>query len=334
MHPIIQVTNLEKQFKSRTNRNLLTGIWNPKWKYTTAVDGISFSINRGESVAFLGPNGAGKTTTTKMMTGLMYPTAGQIKVLGHIPFDRDHSFLRNIGLVMGNKAGLNWDLTANQSFWLLQNIYQIPKESFNKRLEHLSNLLSVDHKLDDQVRRLSLGERMKVELIGAILHEPEVLFLDEPTIGLDIESRNNVRNFLRTIQQENETTLVLTSHDMDDIEKVCDRVLVINNGRIAYDDSLPQLIKNYNKYKYIRLHFKNQVDPSLLVKYGEVIDDSNGILLKVPNSNLPQSLAKIPTRFAVDDINIESIPLESIIGDVFANSSAKSNPEKHEQSFG
>lgn len=320
MQPIIEVTNLKKHFRARTNKNLLTGLWNPQWKYNAAVDDISFTIEQGEAVAFLGPNGAGKTTTTKMMAGLIYPSDGEINVLGYTPFDRDHRFLSNIGLVMGNKAGLNWDLTANQSFWLLQNIYQIPKESFDERLEYLSDLLNVKHKLNDQVRRLSLGERMKVELIGAILHKPQVLFLDEPTIGLDIESKNNVRTFLRTIQQEHETTLVLTSHDMDDIEKVCDRVLVINHGRIAYNDSLSQLVKNYNQYKYIRLHFKNPTAKDLS-EYGEVIDESNGILLKIPSSNLSLALSEIPTKYAVDDINIESIPLESIIGDIFNNES-------------
>lgn len=321
MQPIIEVTNLKKHFRARTNKNLLTGLWNPQWKYNAAVDDISFTIEQGEAVAFLGPNGAGKTTTTKMMAGLIYPSGGEINVLGYTPFERDHHFLSNIGLVMGNKAGLNWDLTANQSFWLLQNIYQIPRESFDERLEYLSDLLNVKHKLNDQVRRLSLGERMKVELIGAILHKPQVLFLDEPTIGLDIESKNNVRTFLRTIQQEHETTLVLTSHDMDDIEKVCDRVLVINHGRIAYNDSLSQLVKNYNQYKYIRLHFKNPTAKDLS-EYGEVIDESNGILLKIPSSNLSLALSEIPTKYAVDDINIESIPLESIIGDIFNNESS------------
>lgn len=315
---VIQVSKLTKSFKARGNKNLITGIWDPKWQHTTAVDAVTFSVNRGESVAFLGPNGAGKTTSTKMMCGLIYPTAGSVDVLGFTPFDRKPEFLKRIGLVMGNKAGLNWDLTAQQSFWLLQNIYEIPTDIYKKRLQHLARLLKVDHKLDTQVRRLSLGERMKLELIGAILHEPEVLFLDEPTIGLDIESKKNVRDFLRTIQKEQQTTLVLTSHDMDDIEQVSDRVLVINHGKIAYDDSITKLMGHYNTSKYIRFHFKDDVDPKQLKKYGTIIDTTEGVLIKVPAQKMIDVLAQVPADYDIDDINIESIPLETIISDIFS----------------
>jgi len=318
MEEIISVKELSKSFKARSNKNLLTGIWRPEWRHSVAVDGIAFSVKRGESVAFLGPNGAGKTTTTKMMTGLIYPTSGSVKVLGFTPFDRKNEFLMRIGLVMGNKAGLNWDLTANQSFWLLQNIYRIDEDTYKSRLEHLAKLLRVEDKLEVQVRRLSLGERMKVELIGAILHDPEILFLDEPTIGLDIEAKKSVRAFLRTIQKENGTTLILTSHDMDDIEEVSDRVLVINHGVIAYDDSINKLTGHYNKSKYIRFHFKNEVSEKDLKAHGKIVDTTNGILLKVPAKSMVKVLAEVPATYDVDDINIESIPLETIISDIFA----------------
>jgi len=321
MEEVISVKDLNKSFKSRGNKNLLTGLWRPEWIHSVAVDGISFSVRRGESVAFLGPNGAGKTTTTKMMAGLIYPSSGSAKVLGFTPFDRKKEFLSRIGLVMGNKAGLNWDLTANQSFWLLQNIYRIDERTYKTRLKHLSELLRAEDKLDIQVRRLSLGERMKVELIGAILHDPEILFLDEPTIGLDIEAKKNVREFLRTIQKENGTTLILTSHDMDDIEEVSDRVLVINHGVIAYDDSINKLTGHYNKSKYIRFHFKDNVAAKELSKYGKVVDSSNGILLKISAKKMVETLAEVPAAFEADDINIESIPLESIISDIFAGKS-------------
>lgn len=315
---IIEAKNLSKSFRTRTNRNIITGIWRPEWKYTEAVSSVSFSIEAGESVAFLGPNGAGKTTTTKMMTGLIYPSSGSVHVLDHNPFERDHRFLRHIGLIMGNKAGLNWDLTANQSFWLLQKIYDIDDDVFRNRLSELSDMLHVSHKLDDQVRRLSLGERMKVELIGALLHNPKVLFLDEPTIGLDIEAKKTVRVFLRNVQQEYGTTLVLTSHDMDDIEYVCDRVLVINHGEIAYDDSIQKLLAKYNTHKYLRFHLKETANLADLQKHGEVVSTDNGVLLKIPTSKMTKTLGEITNSVEVDDINIESTPLETIIGDIFS----------------
>lgn len=321
MEEVITVTNLTKKFKSRGNKNLLTGLWRPEWKYAYAVKDASFCVARGESVAFLGPNGAGKTTTTKMMTGLIYPSAGEVKVLGYTPFDRKNDFLKRIGLVMGNKAGMDWDLTANQSLGLLKSIYGINQETYKKRLAHLTKLLRVEKKLNTQIRRLSLGERMKVELIGAILHDPEILFLDEPTIGLDIEAKKNVREFLRTIQKENNTTLILTSHDMDDIKEVSDRVLVINEGKIAHDGSLEKLVKHYNKSKYIRFHFAGDVAEKDLSKFGKVVDSSNGILLKVSAKDMIKVLAEVPAAYEVEDINIESIPLENIISDIFAGKS-------------
>ena len=314
---VIQVQKLTKEFRSRGNKHVLSSLWRPEWKYTHAVRDVSFSISQGESVAFLGPNGAGKTTTTKMMAGLIHPTRGEVQVLGHNPFKRHPDFLRRIGLVMGNKAGLNWDLTAEQSFWLLRNIYDIDEADFNQRVKHLTALLHVDKKLDTQVRRLSLGERMKLELIGAILHKPDILFLDEPTIGLDIESKKNVREFLRTIQKEQGTTLILTSHDMDDIEEVSDRVLVINHGTIAYDNSLAELVDQYNRARYIRFHFKDNVPESQLKKYGQVLDKTSGTLLKVPAKKLVQVLTEVSQNFPLEDINIESIPLETIINDIF-----------------
>lgn len=318
---VILVQDLNKQFKSRQNKNLVTGLWRPDYKTYKAVKDASFSVARGESVAFLGPNGAGKTTTTKMMTGLMYPTSGKIDVLGFEPFSRKREFLSRIGLVMGNKNGLNWDLTANQSFSLLKSIYQIDEDEFKQRVTHLTKLLSVAAKLDEQVRRLSLGERMKVELIGAILHNPEILFLDEPTIGLDIESKKSVREFLRTIQRENNTTLILTSHDMDDIEEVSDRVLVINKGQIAYDGDLEKLINKYNQNKYLRLHFKDEIDDSMLSKHGKILSTDNGVFLKVKAKEMANVLAEVTQNFEVEDINIESTPLETIISDIFAGNS-------------
>lgn len=321
--PIIAVNNLTKRFKSRGNKNLLTGLWDPRWKYKEAVKNVSFKVRKGEAVAFLGPNGAGKTTTTKMMCGLVYPTRGDIRVMGYTPFDRKPAYLRRIGLVMGNKASLDWDLTANQSFWLLSNIYSVDERIAKQRKKELAEMLDVADKLDLQVRRLSLGERMKLELIAAILHSPDVLFLDEPTLGLDIESKNNVRIFLRDLQQCHAITMVLTSHDMDDVEKVCDRVLVINEGSIVHDGPISELDKRYNRNKYVRFHFKNPIVLEELRQLGKVVDTANGYLMRVPRQDLMKLLSQVAERYEVDDINIESIPLETIIGDIFRTSRQK-----------
>ena len=197
----------------------------PGFDNVAAVNEISLSIERGESVALLGPNGAGKTTTLKMLTGLMVPTSGKIDILGFSPFDRDFEFLHKIALVMGNKSGLSWDLSANQSFSLLKTIYNLSEEAVRISIGELSEILEVDKYLDRPVRKLSLGQRLKLELIAAMIHRPEILFLDEPTIGLDVVAKKNIRDFLKKTNKENSSTIILTSHDMDDIENVCERVI-------------------------------------------------------------------------------------------------------------
>lgn len=318
MKYIIETKNLSKQFRTRGNTNVLTGLVNPKWQYKAAVSAVNLAIERGESVAFLGPNGAGKTTTTKMLTGLIKPTDGSVQILGHEPFSRNSEFLRRIGLVMGNKAGLNWDLTANQSFELLQKIYEISPQVSKKRAKEMSELLSVDHALDKQVRKLSLGERMKLELIGSLLHDPDILFLDEPTIGLDISSKKNVREFLRQMHKAGKT-IVLTSHDMDDVSEVCDRVVVINKGKIMFDGSMAGLNHQYSSQKFIRLMFDgklpNKTEISQFARF--VSKNKNHITLSVDQQDVMAKIAEIGKRYTVRDITIESVPLELIVSDLY-----------------
>jgi ABC-2 type transport system ATP-binding protein len=315
----IEATNLRKTFRSRGNKKLISGLFKPDWQYKHAVEDVSFTIERGESAAFLGPNGAGKTTTTKMLTGLIHPSDGQLSVLGYTPFNRDHTFLKRIGLVMGNKAGLNWDLSARQSFELLQKIYGIPPEVCEARVKELTRLLSVDNVLDNQVRRLSLGERMKLELIGAILHDPEILFLDEPTIGLDIQSKKNVREFMRYLHKQGKT-LLLTSHDMDDIAEVCERVIVINHGKIIYDDSMDTLNHNYAHIRYARLDFADKVPTrDYLQKQGKVVSYEDGTaVVGIDKAKAMQVVTKIAEAYPVQDITIEQVPLEVIISDLYS----------------
>jgi ABC-2 type transport system ATP-binding protein len=315
---IIKASKLGKQFRLRGNHSLVTGVFRPDWQYKDAVKSVSFNVTRGESVAFLGPNGAGKTTTTKMLTGLINPSHGTLKVLGATPFNRDYDFLKRIGLVMGNKAGLNWDLTALQSFQLLQKIYEIPMADFNQRVQELTAMLHVEEMLNTQVRKLSLGERMKLELIGAILHDPEILFLDEPTIGLDIASKKNVRDFMRHLHA-NGKTLLLTSHDMDDIADVCDRVIVINHGQIMYDDSMATLNKQYGKTRYARLEFSDEVPPAdFIKKFGKVVGMNDQVVeLSADKSKIMNAASQISENYPISDITIEQVPLEVIISDLY-----------------
>lgn len=318
METVIKVKDLTKSFKVRQNKHLIKGIFNPNYKFVTPVQSVSFEVKRGESIGFLGPNGAGKTTTTKMMTGLLFPTSGEVEILGYKPFDRQKDFLQRIGLVMGNKSGLNWDLNAQQSFRLLGHIYKIEEKVFEERVKYLTELLEVTHVMDAQIRRLSLGERMKMELIGAILHQPEILFLDEPTIGLDITSKKNIRTFLREIQKNSNITLILTSHDMDDIEQVCDRVIVINKGEKVYDNNLIRLTEKYKKDRFVKFVFETTPNAISVETEAEVLEHKGEtILYKVDSTNLPKLISECTTKYKIVDIEILSIPLEEMIEDIF-----------------
>ncbi|MBD3365937.1 ATP-binding cassette domain-containing protein [candidate division WWE3 bacterium] len=323
MEKAVQVKNLTKNFKIRTNKNIVTGIFKPNYKHVEAVKNISFEVEEGESLAFLGPNGAGKTTTTKMLTGLIYPSEGEAKVLGYTPFKRNREFLRQIGLVMGNKSGLSWDLTGQQNFDFIKSIYQLEDSEYKKNLNQLAELLDIKKLLNKRVRKLSLGERMKMELIGAILHRPKVLFLDEPTIGLDITSKKNIRTFLRDIQHNSNITLILTSHDMDDVEKVCDRVIVINEGRKVYDDYLEKLMAEYNQRKFIKFYFEKAPE-KVEVCYAEIVEEipeEDALVYEVKKEEASQLITTVIEHTSVLDIDIVSIPLEEMIEDIFKKSS-------------
>lgn len=318
MKNIIQTTNLSKQFRMRTNTNIITGLFNPKWQYKDAVKDINLTIQIGESVAFLGPNGAGKTTTTKMLTGLIKASSGEANVLGYNPFERKPAFLKKIGLVMGNKASLNWDLTASQSFELLQKIYEVPALAHQERIDSLASMLKVKHVLTKQVRKLSLGERMKLELISSLLHDPDILFLDEPTIGLDIESKANVRKFLRHVHGQGKTIL-LTSHDMDDVAEVCDRVIVINKGVIMFDGTMALLNQQYSSEKFVKIEFDGKKPSTTdIARFGNLISEKHGrTILSMPKDDVMSNIATIGKTFSIRDVTIEAVPLEVIVNDLF-----------------
>lgn len=318
MKNIITVKNLGKDFKIRQNKNIVTGLWRPDYRLVSAVRDVSFEVKSGESLALLGPNGAGKTTTIKVLTGLIYPTRGGVDVLGFFPFDRNPKFLRQIGLLMGNKTGLNWDLTANQSFYLLREIYNLDPNKCDGRVKELAELMSVTHVLDVPVRKLSLGERMKLELIGAIIHNPQILFLDEPTIGLDIMAKKKIRHFLREIQDRYKVTIILTSHDMADVEKVCDRVIVINKGEKMYDGTVENLVNEHNEDKLVKFYF--EVPPAELPKiiHGELVSaGEDDATYKVKTIHMSKLISAVTSHASVLDIDIFTTPLEDIIEDLF-----------------
>lgn len=315
---VVKIENLTKEYTTKVKSGFWRDTFFPKHKMISAVENISFSINKGESVALLGPNGAGKTTTMKVLSGLLYPTSGKVDVLGYFPFDRKRDFLKRIGLVMGNKSGLSWDLTPSQNFELFEKIYRISEDDFRVRITDLTKMLGVEKLMDTQVRKLSLGERMKFELIGSILHSPEILFLDEPTIGLDIISKQKIRAFLREIQNKYQVTLLLTSHDMDDVEKVSDRVIVINHGKIIFDNSMSELLHKYKTKKYLTLILTEDIDVREIEKYGKIIEKKPlSYTIEVSSSDQSRIIAEITEKLPIDDIDIVHVPLEEIIADMF-----------------
>jgi ABC-2 type transport system ATP-binding protein len=288
-----------------------------KTREVRAVDGISFEIEPGEVVGFLGPNGAGKTTTLKMLSGLLYPTSGEARVLGHVPSKREREFLRRITLVMGNRNQLQWDLPALDSFELNRAIYRIPHAQFRETRDELVELLEVGDLVRKPVRNLSLGERMKVEVAGSLLHRPQVLFLDEPTLGLDVTMQKRIRTFIAEYNARHGATVLLTSHYMADVEALCRRVIVIHHGRILFDGPLASLADTFAAYKTIGVVLENGA--ARLESYGDVIHhDGERVVLRVPKAETSRVAARLLAEQQVLDLTIEEPPIEDVIELVFA----------------
>jgi ABC-2 type transport system ATP-binding protein len=286
-------------------------------KEVRAVDGITFDVAPGEIVGFLGPNGAGKTTTLKMLSGLLYVTSGEARVLGHVPSKREREFLRRIALVMGNRNQLQWDLPALDSFELNRSIYQIPRADFSAMRDELIELLEIGDLVRKPVRQLSLGERMKVEIVGSLLHRPQVLFLDEPTIGLDVTMQKRIREFVATYRERHGATVMLTSHYMADVEALCERVIVIHHGRILFDGDLAALAGTVAAWKTIAVALEDGAGD--LSSYGEVIHrDGDLVTLRVPKADTARVTARLLAEQEVLDLNVEDPPIEDVIELVFA----------------
>ncbi|WP_174226934.1 ABC transporter ATP-binding protein [Bacillus tequilensis] len=315
---IIEVKDLSKHFdyykKDLGVKSSLQNLFRRKKLVKKAVKNVSFCISEGEIVGFLGPNGAGKTTTLKMLAGILYPSEGIATVSGYIPWERKEQFKKNFSIIMGQKSQLWWDLPAIESLNLNKYIYEINDKQFNSIVRELAELLKVKDLLNVQVRRLSLGQRMKMELIAALIHQPKIIFLDEPTIGLDVITQRNLRAFIKDYNQKFKTTIILTSHYMEDIEELCDRVIVINNGELVYDGDLYKINEIFNNKKLINLNFTENFNKNELSPIGNIrrYDDYN-VQLEVENKIVNQDLLSILSQFPIKDFTIENIPIEESI---------------------
>src|SRR6266480_2033830 len=293
------------------------GLVRRRYDETRAADAVTFQIEEGELVGFLGPNGAGKTTVLKMLSGLLNPTSGDARVLGFVPWERRNEMKRQFSLLMGQKNALWWDLPAQESLELNRAIYGIERDRFEKVVNGLSELLEVRDKMNVMVRELSLGERMKMELIAALIHEPRVLFLDEPTIGLDVVSQKRVREFLRIYNEEHRIVTLLTSHYMQDIEALCHRVLVIDHGKIFFDGPLAEIVDRFSGYKILSLTFEKEAtrDHS---RFGEITEQTPvSVQLKVARAKVTETCREVLQACDVSDINVQEVPVEEVIRQLF-----------------
>jgi ABC-2 type transport system ATP-binding protein len=323
MKRLVIVENLVRNFEVVERRGGVGGalfsLLAPKKKTVKALRKISFSLSEGELVGFIGPNGAGKTTTLKILSGVLYPTSGYVQVDGFTPWERDNRYLKEISLVMGQKNQLWWDLPAAETFELNRAIYEVPKKVFKENLDELVNLLDVGKILSTPVRRLSLGQRMRLELVAALVHGPKIIFLDEPTIGLDVIAQQKMRDFVLDYNRRKGATVILTSHNMDDVANLAKRVVVIDEGRVVFDGELRELAKRFSKEKIIKIYADEGVDYGKLEKIGRVVKISlPEVTLAVPRGAAKMAASELLQSFAIDDLTIEEEPLEAVIRRVFS----------------
>jgi len=321
---VIEVSGLTKHYRVHERAPgvlaAMRSVFRRSYRAVKAVDGISFSITEGERVGFLGPNGAGKTTTLKMLSGLLYPTSGSAKVAGFVPFERSAGFLRSIMLVAGQKQQLLWDLPPQDTFELNRAIYGVPRAQYDASRDELITLLRLEPLLGKPVRQLSLGERMKCELAAALLHRPRVLFLDEPTIGLDITMQVVVRDFIRRYNEQHGATVILTSHYMEDVAALCPRIIVIDHGHIVYDGSLSELVRTLRPEKRVRLSLGREVARADIEQEGARLVSLEGLeaQLAVGQRELSAVIGRLLAQLPVLDLTVEDPPLEEVLSELFA----------------
>ena len=329
---MIRVDDLVKTFRvHRRPAGLgaaLRSIFHRKYEIVRAVDGVSFKIDRGERVGFLGPNGAGKTTTLKVLSGLLHPTSGAAEVNGFEPRRREPAFLKGITLVMGQKNQLLWDLPAAETYALNRALFDVPRDEYRETLAELSELLDLENLSTKPTRQLSLGERMKCELAAALLHRPKTLFLDEPTIGLDVSMQVAIREFIRSYNQRYEATVLLTSHYMQDVTALCPRVIVIDKGHLIYDGDLRALVKKVHPNKLVSFTITGPIGPAELERLGDVVSSEAGrIVLRVPQDRLRELVSHALANLPVVDLSVEDPPVEDIMRELFRPGSVPETAE-------
>lgn len=324
---VIRIHRLKKYFtvpqKKPGIHGIIASFVNPKISHIKAVDDVSFDVQEGELVGFIGPNGAGKTTTLKVLSGILYPNSGFVEVLGHIPWEKEEEFLKKITLIMGQKNQLWWELPAMDSFLLNRAIYEITHKEFKQNLEELVALLDVEKLLATPVRKLSLGQRMRLELVAALLHKPKVLFLDEPTIGLDVVAAEKIREFISVHNKKTRATILLTSHYMGDIARLATRIIIINQGKIIFDGKLEQILERWAKEKRITVLFSQEPVAVELARVGEVVTyNFPKAEIRVPRATAPLAAAQLLEKFSIADLTIEEPPIEDVIRQIFASGKA------------
>lgn len=320
--PMIVAEGLTKTYRVYQKKEglfgALRGLFSREYKEIKAVENVSFTIEPGEIVGFLGPNGAGKTTTLKMLSGLIYPSSGSASVLGFVPWQREDAFRRRFALVMGQKNQLWWDLPAADSFQLHREIYSLPTDQFQRTLGELTELFGVKELTRQPVRELSLGERMKMELIAALLHQPQLLLLDEPTIGLDVVAQVTIQKCLKEYNETRGVTILLTSHYMRDVEALCKRVLIITHGKLVYDGALTGITARFGQEKLVKLQFEANEAPADLSSFGQEVSRQGPVVeLKIDRSKIAEVLAVLLARHAIADVSIHDPPLDQMIAKVF-----------------
>lgn len=324
--PIIIVNNLTKVYRvPERGEGLKASIHSlvrPKFRDVKAVTGINFTIQTGEMVGLIGPNGAGKTTTLKMLSGLLYPTEGEAAVSGFTPWERQPDYLQRISMVMGNRSAMNWDIPPLDSFRVLSKIYKVPTNQYHRTMDELIALLEMKELLKKPVRNLSLGERMKCELVAGLLYQPEVLFLDEPTLGLDVAMQRRLRNFLKKYNSQHDVTVILTSHYMADVSALCERVMLIHHGQLIYDGALKSLAERLVPFKLVKLQFNTSpIDlAGFIAQFANVEHlpfEGSQFTLRVPRMQVPKVTAEILSKLPVADLSVEDPPIEAVIDQIY-----------------
>lgn len=322
---IITVKNLKKTYKvsERDNTSMMSSVkslFKRKYKYVSAVNNINLSVKRGEIRGLIGPNGAGKSTTIKMLSGILHPTEGTVEVLGHTPWNERESYVMKIGAVFGQKSQLWWDLPPIDTFSLNRHMYKISDKTFNYNIDMFKELLDIEEVIKKPTRQLSLGERMKCEFVCALLHEPELVYLDEPTIGLDIITKDSIRTFIKELNRVKNTTIIITTHDLDDIVNLCENVTIINNGTVVYDETLENLTTYFDNSKVIEIKFTEPVKESQLDAFN-VLSATNmtaNIEVNLTGSTIKDEVSKLFTTLPVHDININNIDIEEVIKHIYS----------------